>query len=302
MSQEWIKILREKTNAKLTDCVKALKECENDLEKALAWLKEKGMASASKLTGRQAAEGFIGVASDPHHGILLELNSETDFACRSQEFRHFFLQALERSLQLRIKTVDEFLSASFVADDPLTVSEKLLEISGMQLREPLAFRRMTFISLSDATVASYVHGSPESGLPFGRIGVLVAVKSLDGSKCAATLADIGKKVAMHIAASPQIQYGSVGSLPQEWKEEKRVHLLGQAQASGKPASVLDKIVDGQMDKIYQESVLLEQPFLLAEGKVSVRQYLEGEKVALCAFARMAMGEEGFLEGLIPESM
>ncbi|MGE5546394.1 MAG: translation elongation factor Ts [Solirubrobacterales bacterium] len=273
-----VKELREKTGAGMMDCKKALGETAGDLEAAVDWLRKKGLAAAAKKAGRVAAEGLVGVAAEGTKGVVVEVNAETDFVARNEQFQAFVAETAKTALA---KGADvETLKGA--------VGDKLTALIAT-IGENMNLRRATSLSVSDGVVASYIHSSIAPGL--GKIGVLVALEST-GDK--AKLAELGKQIAMHVAAANPLFLDS-SSVDQSALEREKAVLTEQAAASGKPANVIEKMVEGRIRKYYEEVCLLEQVFVIdQENKVS--KVVEntgkaiGAPVKLTGFARFALGE------------
>lgn len=286
ISAALVKQLRDRTGAGMMDCKKALAEADADVDGAVEWLRKKGLASAAKKAGRVASEGLVGLATSDGKGAVVEVNSETDFVARNEGFQAFVSQvgSLARDL-------GGDLGALKAADYPgtgRTVEEELTHQIAT-IGENLSIRRAAALSVEPGIVASYVHNTAAPGL--GKIGVLVALKS---EADAHALAALGKQLAMHIAAaSPQSV--SVDDLDKAAVEKEREILTEQAAASGKPAEIIEKMVEGRVRKFYQEVVLLDQTFVI-DGESKVGKVLEaaakdlGKAVEIVGFRRFALGE------------
>jgi len=281
-----VKELREKTGAGMMDCKNALTETGGDLEGAVDWLRKKGLAAAAKKAGRVAAEGLVGMALGEGAGALVEVNAETDFVARNDSFQDFVRTVGELALAAG-GDVDKLAAAAY-PDAGHTVAEELTQLIA-RIGENMTLRRTAALAVSPGTVAGYVHNAAAPGL--GKIGVLVALKS-DGD--AGKLAALGKQVAMHVAAaSPQAV--DRDGLDAATLERERAVLREQAAGSGKPAEIVDKMVEGRLRKFYEEVVLLEQPFVIDPdqkvGKAVEAAAKEiGAKVEITGFVRFALGE------------
>ena len=281
-----VKELREKTGAGMMDCKRALDDSAGDIEAAVDWLRKKGLSAAAKKAGRVAAEGLIGVATRGPVGALVEVNSETDFVARNQAFQSFVRSVSELALDGdgKLETLKE-------ADFPgtgRTVEEELTHLIST-IGENLVLRRVERLSTKQGCVFSYVHNALAPGL--GKIGVIVTLAS---SAPADQLAGLGKQLAMHIAAANPL-YLDIASVPQTVLDRERDVLREQARATGKPDSVVDRMVEGRLRKFYEEFVLLEQIFVVdQETKVSkvVEQASKtaGVPISVASFARFALGE------------
>src|SRR4051812_47964359 len=281
-----VKELREKTGAGMMDCKRALDDSAGDIEAAVDWLRKKGLSAAAKKAGRVAAEGLIGVATRGPVGAVLEVNSETDFVARNQAFQSFVRSASELALD-----GDGELESLKEADFPgtgRTVEEELTHLIST-IGENLVLRRVARLSTRQGGVFSYVHNALAAGL--GKIGVIVTLAS---SSPADQLAALGKQLAMHIAAANPL-YLDIASVPQSALDRERDVLREQARATGKPDSVVDRMVEGRLRKFYEEFVLLEQIFVVdQETKISkvVEQASKtvGARISVESFARFALGE------------
>jgi len=281
-----VKELREKTGAGMMDCKKALNETDGNLEAAVDWLRTKGLAAAAKKSGRVAAEGLVGVAVDGTRGAVVEVNSETDFVARNDSFQGFVESVT--GLVLQHGTDLEALKVIAYPGSGRSVGEELTN-NIATIGENMSIRRATALSVTDGVVVPYVHNAVKPGL--GKIGVLVALEST-GDK--AKLAELGKQIAMHIAAAAP-QSLSTDDLDPAAVERERAVLVEQARASGKPDNIIEKMIEGRIRKFYQEVVLLEQTSVI-DGETQIRKVVEataksiGAPIALAAFARLQLGE------------
>jgi elongation factor Ts len=281
-----VKELREKTGAGMMDCKRALGDSGGDIEAAVDWLRKKGLSAAAKKAGRLAAEGLIGVATRGPAGAVVEVNSETDFVARNQVFQGFVRTVSELALD-----GDGELESLKQADFPgtgRTVEEELTYLIST-IGENIVLRRVKRLSTGEGAVFSYVHNALGPGI--GKIGVLVTLAS---SAAADQLTGLGKQLAMHIAAANPL-YLDVASVPPAALERERDVLREQARASGKPDSVIDKMVEGRLRKFYEEFVLLEQIFVVdQESKISKvveeASRAAGMPIRVASFARFALGE------------
>ena len=285
ISAALVKELREKTGAGMMDCKKALSETGGDLENAFDWLRKKGLAAAAKKAGRVAAEGLIGLATDGTRGALVEVNAETDFVARNEQFQAFVREVAK--LALGVDSLDALTGAAYPGEGK-TVAEKLTQLIAT-VGENMTLRRMARLSVGRGAVAGYVHNAQAPGL--GRIGVLVALES---SGEPAKLGAFGKQLAMHVAAAnPQAL--DVQSVDPAAVERERAVLAEQARASGRPEEIIAKIVEGRLRKFYEEVVLLEQTYVI-DGESKVKAALAtmakeaGAPVEIVGFSRLALGE------------
>ena len=280
-----VKELREKSGAGMMDCKKALSETHGDMEAAIDWLRTKGLATAAKKSGRVASEGLIAFAVDGTRGALIELNAETDFVARNTEFQEF--ASTLASLALDADDIDALGGVDYPGAGR-NVSEELTHKIAT-IGENMSLRRMETVSVDAGSIVSYMHNSTAPGL--GRIGVLVALES---SADAAVLEELGKQIAMHIAATSPASL-SVDDLDPESVQRERDVLIEQAKASGKPQEIAEKMVEGRMKKYYQEVVLLEQTSVIdgetqIAGVVANAAKSAGTDIELKAFARFNLGE------------
>jgi elongation factor Ts len=284
ISAALVKDLREKTGAGMMDCKKALTETAGDVEAAIDWLRTKGLAAAAKKAGRVAAEGLVGVATAGTAGAAVEINAETDFVARNEQFQAFVSGVA--SLALTLGDDLAVLKAAKLKEKSL---EEELTALIATVGEHMNFRRAARLSVSDGIVAGYVHGAVAPGL--GKIGVLVALEST-GDK--ARLTEVGKQIAMHVAAANPL-FLTIDAVDHAALERERAVLTEQAAASGKPAEVVEKMVIGRIRKYYEEVVLLEQLFVI-DGETKIAKVIEnaakaiGVPVTLTGFVRFALGE------------
>ena len=281
-----VKELREKTGAGMMDCKKALNETQGDLEGAVDWLRKKGLAAAAKKSGRVAAEGLVAVATAGTKGAVVEVNAETDFVARNDKFQAFAAKAAELALTTAgdVETLKAatYPGTSHSAQDELT---SLIATVG----ENMNLRRAVTLSVPAGVVVSYVHSAIAPGL--GKIGVLVALESTGDT---AKLADLGKQIAMHIAAARPDAL-DIADVDSSSLERERNVLAEQARASGKPENIIEKMVEGRVRKYYEEVCLLEQTYVI-DGETKVRKVVEnaakdiGAPVKVTAFTRFALGE------------
>lgn len=281
-----IKELRESTGAGMMDCKKALVENNGDMEAAVDWLRTKGLAKAAKKVGRVAAEGLVGVASRDNIAALVELNSETDFAARSEAFQDIVRKVTTLALDAE-GDLDKLLATPFPGSDR-NVGEYVAQMVGT-IGENMNVRRTTALRVSQGVVANYIHNQTVPGL--GKIGVIVALES---SADAEKLADFGKQVAMHIAAAAPLAT-TTDDLDPQIVERERAVLIEQARESGKPENIIEKMVEGRIRKYYEEVVLLSQPWVM-DPDLTVAKAVEaagkelGAAIAVTGFARFVLGE------------
>jgi len=280
-----VKDLREKSGAGMMDCKKALVENNGDVEQAIDWLRTKGLSKAAKKADRIAAEGLVAVAVSGNRGAMIELNAETDFVARNVLF-----QGAAKSIANTALTVGADVEAlnSAKTSDGDVITDMLANLIAT-IGENMVLRRAASFEVTAGAVASYVHNATAPDL--GRIGVLVAVES-EGDEAA--LRELGRKIAMHVAATQPLSL-STDDLDPEAVERERAIFTEQALASGKPAGVVEKMVEGRIRKFFEEVVLLKQAFVMnpdvtVEGLVAQAAKDLGTPVAIKGFARLALGE------------
>lgn len=280
-----VKELRDTTGAGMMDCKTALKESGGDFEAAVDWLRKKGLAAAAKKSGRVASEGLIGLALDGRRGALVEVNSETDFVARNDTFQDF----VHKAAGLALEAGGDLAALSGAAcGESGSLADEVSRLIGI-IGENLILRRTVTLSVERGLVTGYVHNQIAPGL--GKIGVLVALESAADESA---LGDLGKKLAMHVAAAaPQaIDKDDVDSRA---LERERDILAEQARQSGKPEEIVAKMVEGRLRKYYEEVCLLEQTYVI-DGETKVRKVLEqaaaeqGASIKVTGMARFLLGE------------
>jgi elongation factor Ts len=281
-----VKDLRDKTGAGMMDCKVALSETEGDMEAAVDWLRAKGFAKAAKKVGRVAAEGLIGLAADLKEAALVEVNSETDFVARNDTFQTMASGIARAALGAK-GDLDKLAKAKFPGSNA-SVADTIKEMIGT-IGENMTLRRTAYLAAKQGTVASYMHNMMAPGL--GKIGVIVALESTGDAE---QLKAFGKQVAMHIAAANP-QAVDIDSLDQAVIERERAVLAEQAKESGKPAPVIEKMVEGRLRKFYEEVVLLAQAFVhdpetTVAKAVAAAEKAAGAPVKIAGFYRFALGE------------
>lgn len=286
ITAQMVKDLREKTGAGMMDSKKALQETDGDIEAAIDWLRKKGLAKAAKKAGRAATEGLVAYAIDGTKGVAVEVNSETDFVARNETFQKMVAEIANVAL-----TVDGDLEKLKAADFPgagKTVEEHIAEMVG-QIGENMTLRRADGLTVEHGVVVPYVH--TQIAEQAGKIVVLVALKSQGDTQA---LLHVGKQLAMHIAAARPLSL-TVDDLDQDLVAREKNVLSEQARASGKPENIIEKMVEGRMQKFYEESVLLEQVFVI-DGETRIKDVVANAKseagadVTLEGFVRLELGE------------
>jgi elongation factor Ts len=280
-----VKDLREKTGAGMMDCKNALTAAEGDVEGAIDWLRKKGLAAAAKKSGRVASEGLVGISSGPREGSVVEVNAETDFVARNDQFQAYVRDVAKLALT---SSADMESLKQMPYPSSRSVAEELTHLIAT-IGENMSLRRAAKLSVNHGVVSTYIHNALAPEL--GRIGVLVALESTgDQDKLAA----LGRQIAMHVAAAKpdalRIEDVDGAALARE-----RAILVDQAKASGKPDAIIEKMVDGRLRKYYEEVVLLEQVFVI-DGETKIAKVVEnaakdvGAPVTLTGFVRFALGE------------
>lgn len=281
-----VKELREKSGAGMMDCKKALAENDGNMEAAVDWLRSKGLAAAAKKAGRVAAEGLVAIATEGNAGVVVEVNSETDFVARNETFQGFATSAAQVALGGAADL--EALAAADFPGAGKSVADQLADMIGT-IGENMSLRRVERLEVSEGVVAGYMHTATAPGL--GKIGVLVALESAGD---AAVLEATGKQVAMHVAATNPMAI-TTEELDPEAVERERAVLIEQARESGKPDNIIEKMIEGRMRKFYEEVVLLKQTYVI-NPDLTVEKALEeaakeaGAPIKLVGMARFALGE------------
>lgn len=287
ISASLVKELREKTGVGMMDCKKALIENDGEMEAAIDWLRKKGLSKAAKKADRVAAEGLVGVKSDGKTGAVVEINSETDFVARNEQFQRMVGEITELALSTG-GDLDKLLAAK-MGSKSMSVEDYVREMVAT-IGENMTVRRTAALSVEEGVVSAYVHNKSADGM--GKIGVLVALES-SGDKD--KLADFGRQLAMHVAAASPLAL-----LPEELDGEvigrERAIYSEQAKASGKPPEIIEKMVEGRLRKeFFQQVVLMQQTFVI-DGKATVEQAVKiseksiGAPVKVVGFVRYALGE------------
>lgn len=279
-----VKELREKTGAGMMDAKKALVENNGDMEASVDWLRTKGLAKAQKKSARAAAEGLVAVAVDGTKGVVVEINAETDFVSRNEQFQQFVQNVAK--IALGVSNVEELAEADY--EGGKNVADSLTDLIAT-IGENMALRRMEKLEVSSGAVVGYTHAALAPGL--GKIGVLVALESGASSDA---LQGLGKQVAMHVAAAnPQAL--NRDAVSQEMIDREKAVLTEQARESGKPDDIIEKMLEGRMRKFFEEICLLDQVFVI-DGENKVSKVVEmaakdaGSEIAVTAYARMQLGE------------
>jgi len=280
-----VKELRERTGAGMMDCKKALAETNGEMEAAIYWLRAKGLAAAAKKAGRTAAEGLVGVAIEGTRGAVVEVNSETDFVAKNEIFQDFVRNVAK--LALEHGTDVEALGAAQYPDGG-TVQEKLTD-NIAKIGENQSLRRAAVLEVGEGVVVSYVHNQVAPGL--GKIGVLVALESAAPVE---TLTQLGKQIAMHVAAAHPLAL-TADELDAELIDRERAIAMEKAKESGKPQNIIEKMVEGGLAKFRKENALTSQLFVM-DNKTPVAEVVAsaakeaGTGIQLLGFVRFQLGE------------
>jgi len=281
-----VKELRLKSGAGMMDCKKALDETGGDIEAAVDWLRQNGLAAAAKKSSRVAAEGLVGIATGGNSGVIVEVNAETDFVALNEQFQEFVKTVAEIGLA-NDGDMAAVLESGYPGSDR-TVAEQLTH-NISTIGENMAVRRTAGLNIKKGQVISYLHNKVADGL--GKIGVMVALESEASDE---TLATLGKHLAMHIAAtSPKAL--SEDDLDAKIVERERKILIEQARSTGKPEEIIMKMIEGRMRKFFEEVVLLKQ-ISVVDGKAIISEVIEaaakeaGTPIVLSGFIRFQLGE------------
>ena len=285
-----VKELREMTGAGMMDCKKALSATDGDFDKAIEFLREKGLATAEKKAGRIAAEGLVAttIKDGDKVAAIVEVNAETDFVAKNEVFQTFVKEVVEQAANTDAADIDAFKAEKWALDTSITVDEKLAAMIA-KIGENMNIRRFEKIVSEDGIVVSYIHAA-------GKIGVLVEAKTESDDE---RVKEALKNVAMQVAAlNPK--YVSTDDVPEEYKEHEKEILIAQAKNdpknANKPENIIEKMITGRLAKELKEICLLEQEYVKAENKETVAKYLEmvskevGTPVELKRFVRFETGE------------
>ena len=281
-----VKSLRETSGAGMLDCKKALVETNGNMEDAIDWLRKKGLASAAKKASRIAAEGLVSVYVEGNQGAVVEVNSETDFVAKNDIFQDYVENSAKAALAVKgdVEALKAFVCPVSGKDMGTILTDMIAKIG-----ENMNLRRAQYLSVENGVVASYMHNAARANL--GKIGVLVAV---EGNADKAKMQELGKHIAMHIAATNPISL-NVAEVPQEAVNREKAIFSEQALASGKPANIVEKMVEGRIRKFYEEVVLEEQNFIMDPDK-KVKAVVEefskenNAEVSLKGFVCFKLGE------------
>ncbi len=288
ISASLVKELRDKSGAGMMDCKKALTETNGDIEKASEWLRKKGFATAAKKSDRTASEGFVGVhaASDNHSAVLFELNTETDFVSKNDSFRNL-VQQIQSASSAFTGDLEAFKNSILPGSND-SVHDTIVNAVAV-IGENIQLRRMVRVEAQEGIVSTYVHSAAMPGIGRIAIAVVLQTKSHDEK-----VSELGKYIAMQIAAHKPIAL-SIESVDPLVLEKERAICKEQALASGKPENVAEKIAEGRIRKFFEDSVLLEQPFIL-DDSLKVSEHINniakevGAEIILQQYIRYELGE------------
>lgn len=284
ISAALVKELRDMTSAGMMDCKKALAETKGDIEQAVDWLRKKGLAKAGSKSGRIAAEGLVGVLAQGTSAVVVEINSETDFVARNDQFQDMVRKVASIATAAN-GDIAKILATTYPGKT--TTVDEVVKEAIATIGENMNVRRSVVVKVADGVVADYVHNKVADGL--GKIGVLVGLES-KGDKAA--LSELGRQIAMHVAARNPVAIDLAGVSKDVLDREKAIIM---DKNKGKPPQVLEKIADSSMKTYAKENCLLEQGFVIDDSKSVAQAIKEAEKAAgapikLTAFVRYALGE------------
>jgi len=274
VSAKQVKELRDATGVGMMDCKKALKEADGDFDEAVSILRKKGQEVASDRAAAEADEGLVvtAVSNDGRAGAIVEINCETDFVARNDDFQTFANTVAERVLDEKPDELDALVALSY--DNGVTIEDELVALTG-RIGEKLTIRRYDVLESDDGRIISYVH-------PGSKLGVLVEVQG-DGK-----VEETGRDVAMQVAALEPIAV-TRGEVPEDVKDEEREVAREAAVNEGKPEHVIDNIVEGKLERFFEDHVLLEQAFV-KDSSVSVQEMLDDADLSVNRFVRYALGD------------
>ena len=277
-----VRELREMTGAGMMDCKKALTETKGETEAAVDWLRKKGLSSAGKKSARVAADGLVGVLTNEKVGAIVEVNSETDFVARNDQFQGFVKEVTQLVLDNDVDV--EKLKTLKVPSSGRTVQEEITHLIAV-IGENMALRRVGRLEVKEGVVSSYMHNAIAPNL--GKIGVLVALEAPAKTE---ELQAFAKSLSMHVAAAKP-EYLSIEDISADALKRERTVLMEQAKASGQPDNIIEKIIEGRIRKFYEEVVLHEQVYVI-DGKTKVNKLVKAHKGEpnIAGFFRYGLGE------------
>ena len=286
LSASMVKNLREKSGAGMMDCKKALVETNGNMEDAIDWLRKQGLSAVAKKSSRVAAEGLIGISVNGFQGAMVEINSETDFVARNELFQTF-VKKCSKIVLTHKSDINDLKDLPF-PDTGRSVDQELKNNIAI-IGENMNIRRAEYLEVSEGVLVSYIHNKVTEDL--GKLGVIVAIESQAKKD---QLLDIGKQIAMHIAATSPKSL-NIEDLDSELVEREKVVLINQAMSSGKPKEIAEKMVQGRLQKFFQEVVLNEQISVI-DGETKIKDVLRklsndiGTEVKITDFKILKLGE------------
>jgi elongation factor Ts len=291
ISAKIVQELRQKTGAGMMDCKKALKETDGDMEKAIEWLRQKGIAKAEKGAGRIAAEGLVDTYIQPEGqvGVLIEVNCQTDFVARNEAFKALVQNLAKQAAN--VENVESLLAQPYIQDESMKVEEFVKQTSA-QLGENIQVRRFAKFALAQGTqgvIDSYIHTG-------GRVGVLVELNSQNDSVAGREeFPTLARNVAMQVAACPNVEYVNVDEIPAEVAQKEKDIEMGRDDLANKPQNIKEKIVQGRIEKRLKEMTLLDQPYI-RDQSITVEELIKqnvsklGTDIQVTRFVRYILGE------------
>ena len=286
LSASMVKNLREKSGAGMMDCKKALVETNGNMEDAIDWLRKQGLSAVAKKSSRVAAEGLIGISVNGFQGAMVEINSETDFVARNELFQNF-VKKCSKIVLTHKSDINDLKDLPF-PDTGRSVDQELKNNIAI-IGENMNIRRAEYLEVSEGVLVSYIHNKVTEDL--GKLGVIVAIESQAKKD---QLLDIGKQIAMHIAATSPKSL-NIEDLDSELVEREKVVLINQAMSSGKPKEIAEKMVQGRLQKFFQEVVLNEQVSVI-DGETKIKDVIKklsndvGTEVKISNFKILKLGE------------
>jgi elongation factor Ts len=285
ITAQMVKELRERTGAGMMDCKKALNECNGDAEKAVEILREKGLAAAAKKAGRIASEGIVKtyISEDGKTASIVEVNCETDFVAVNDDFVGFTENVAKQAANTNANAFENFLEEEYIAQEGKSIQGAVTDLIA-KLGENMAVRRFKKLTVENGAIASYIHGG-------GRIGVLV---KLQCEKASEVLQEVAKDIAMQVAATNPLFLNKDSVDNEALEKEKEIYRV-QALNEGKPEKIVEKMVNGRINKYFKEVCLLEQPWV-KDGDKSIAKFLEekskevGSPITVTRFVRYERGE------------
>lgn len=285
ITAQMVKDLRERTGAGMMDCKKALSGTDGDIEKAIEFLREKGLAAAAKKAGRVAAEGLVEtyVSEDKKRGSIIELNCETDFVAANDVFINLAKTVAKQAAYTDAHNIDEFTAEKYSEDNSITIKDAVTNLIA-KLGENMALRRFANYTVENGVVHSYIHGG-------GRIGVLVALES---DKQGEVLEEVAKELALQIAAANPL-FITRDEVDKDTLDKEKEIYRAQALNEGKPEKIVDRMVEGRIQKYYKETCLLEQVWV-RDAELTITKYIDqkskelGAAIKVTGFKRFERGE------------